>query len=361
MAQENDPNSPAGLGLRKDQHIDLVLRRPVEHTQPTLLEEVGLIHESLNELDLDEVHLERTWFGRSLAAPVLITGMTGGSVRAGEINRGLARVAESIGVALGTGSMRPLFADPSRRGDYDLRALAPSVPLLGNLGVMQAAALPMADVADALLGLGYDALCIHLNPAQELAQREGDRAFRGATETIARWRAEFPLPIVVKETGAGLSPGALDALAAVGVRWVDVSGRGGTSWTKVEAERPDAEPFGHWFSDWGVPTAASVVWAHRRGLGTIASGGLRSPLDGLRALALGADFVGLARPVLVALDEGGVEGAVRALGDFVEGLRRGMLLCGAADLGTLRTRPRVVGPTLERWLAVDALGRDGRG
>lgn len=361
MTHEDDPNGPAGLGLRKDQHIELVLRRPVEHAQPTLLDEVGLIHESLPELDLSEVRLERTWFGRALAAPVLITGMTGGSPRAGEINRDLARAAESVGVALGTGSMRPLFVDSSRRGDYDLRALAPSVPLLGNLGVMQAAALPMAEVADALLGLGYDALCIHLNPAQELAQREGDRAFRGAIETIARWRTGFPLPIVVKETGAGLSPGALDALSAAGVRWVDVSGRGGTSWTKVEAERPDAEPFGHWFGDWGVPTAATVVWARRRGLGTIASGGLRSPLDGLRALALGADFVGLARPVLVALDEGGVDGAVRALGDLVEGLRRGLLLCGAADLAALRARPRVLGPTLERWLAVDAPGRDGRG
>lgn len=353
MSESEDPNGPAGLGLRKDQHLDLVLERDVEHAEPTLLHEVGLLHDSLPELDLTEVRLERRWFGRRMAAPILITGMTGGSDRAGAVNRDLAMAAEAAGVALGTGSMRPLLADPARRPDYDLRPLAPTVPLLGNLGVMQAAGQDPGKVGATLQDLGYDALCIHLNPAQELAQAEGDRRFRGALDTLAKWLRDCPLPIIVKETGAGMSPHALDRLRAIGADWVDVSGRGGTSWTKVEAERPGADAFGRWFGNWGLPTAASVVWARRRGLRAIASGGLRDPLDALRALALGAEWVGVARPLLAAVTAGGAAAAHAWLRDFSEGLRRGMLLVGAADVAALRRLPRRIGPELASWLALD--------
>jgi isopentenyl-diphosphate delta-isomerase len=359
MSHSEDPNGPAGLGQRKDQHIDLVLERPVEHAAPTLLGDVNLLHDSLPELDLADIRLDRRWFGRTLAAPLLVSGMTGGSDRAGAINRGLAVAAEAAGVALGTGSMRPLLADPTRRPDYDLRPLAPSIPLLGNLGVMQAAEQDPRAVGEQLQGLGYDALCIHLNPAQELAQAEGDRRFRGALATIARWVQDCPLSVVVKETGAGMSPHALDRLRAAGADWVDVSGRGGTSWTKVEAERPGADTFGRWFGDWGLPTAASVVWARRRGLRAVASGGIRDPHDALRALALGADMVGIARPVLLAVAEGGAAGAERWLKDFVEGLRRGLLLVGAADIAGLRRLPRRIGPELASWLAIDSDDRLG--
>jgi isopentenyl-diphosphate delta-isomerase len=359
MSHSEDPNGPAGLGQRKDQHIDLVLERPVEHAAPTLLGDVNLLHDSLPELDLADIRLDRRWFGRTLAAPLLVSGMTGGSDRAGAINRELAVAAEAAGVALGTGSMRPLLADPTRRPDYDLRPLAPSIPLLGNLGVMQAAEQDPRAVGEQLQGLGYDALCIHLNPAQELAQAEGDRRFRGALATIARWVQDCPLSVVVKETGAGMSPHALDRLRAAGADWVDVSGRGGTSWTKVEAERPGADTFGRWFGDWGLPTAASVVWARRRGLRAVASGGIRDPHDALRALALGADMVGIARPVLLAVAEGGAAGAERWLKDFVEGLRRGLLLVGAADIAGLRRLPRRIGPELASWLAIDSDDRLG--
>ncbi len=354
MSHSEDPNGPAGLGQRKDQHIDLVLERPVEHVAATLLDDVGLLHDSLPELDLAEIRTERRWFGHRLEAPLLVSGMTGGSDRAGVINRELALAAEAAGVALGTGSMRPLLADPARLPDYDLRPLAPSIPLLGNLGVMQAAGQDPRAVGKQLQSLGYDALCIHLNPAQELAQAEGDRHFRGGLATIERWLQDCPLPIVVKETGAGMSPHTLDRLRAAGADWVDVSGRGGTSWTKVEAERPGADTFGRWFGDWGLPTAASVVWARRRGLHAVASGGIRDPHDALRALALGADMIGVARPVLMAVSEGGAVGAETWLKDFVEGVRRGMLLVGAADIAALRRLPRRIGPDLASWLAIDA-------
>jgi len=338
---------------RKDQHLDIVLQEAVEHHGGHLLDEVQLIHQSLPELGVDDVRLRGRLFGREIVAPLLVTGMTGGSDRARRINQDLAQAAESAGVPMGVGSMRPMLSDAARRGDYDLRDAAPNVPLLGNVGVMQAAEVPVGEFDDLLAELGFDALCIHLNPAQELAQPEGDRDFTGAVDTLARYQHESRFPIVAKETGAGLSPQALDAIAATGIDWVDVSGSGGTSWTKVEAYRAGADRFGEIFADWGLPTAASLAWAKRRNLRAVASGGVRGIPDILRALALGADLVGAARPVLQALEDHGVAGAGQLLVDWTEGLRRAMVLVAARDTAALRRAPRVLGPRLERWLSLD--------
>lgn len=343
----------SNIGQRKDEHIDIVLGGTIEHSATHLLDCVVPLHQSLPELDVADVDLGCRWFGRSLAAPLLIAGMTGGSDRARRINIDLALAAERANVALGVGSMRPLLSDPARRDDYDLRPYAPRVPLLGNLGVMQAGELPPAEVGDLLRQLDYDALCIHLNPAQELAQAEGDRKFRGAVATIARYAEELELPVVVKETGAGMSPQTLDALRAIGINWVDVSGRGGTSWTKVEARRPGADRFGDIFGDWGIPTAASVVWAQRRGFRVVASGGIRSVGDVLRSLMLGADYVGMARPVLMALETGGVDAVTALLGEWIEYLRRACVLVGADSVAALRRVPRLLQAPLDAWLRLD--------
>ncbi len=335
---------------RKNQHIDIVLGEQSEHRGGTLLECVDLVHQSLPELDLDDVQVGTRFLGRQIDAPLLITGMTGGSDRAADINKQLAEAAQRAGVALGVGSMRPMIQDSARRSDYDLRGIAPDIPLLGNLGVMQAAELPVDEARAFLAELGYDALCLHLNPAQELAQPEGDRRFRGALETITRYQADLGLPVIVKETGAGLSPGALAAISAASVSWVDVSGSGGTSWTRVEANRPDADDFGHEFADWGIPTAVSLVCAHRTGLRAVSSGGIRSIHDIVVSLVLGARIVGAARPVLVRLDQDGPQGAVDLIGQWQSSLRKSMLLLGVASLEELRHVPRIVHPPLSTWL-----------
>ncbi|RMF14574.1 MAG: hypothetical protein D6761_09340 [Candidatus Dadabacteria bacterium] len=174
-------------------------------------------------------------------------------------------------------------------------------------------------------------------------------------DAIARYRDELGLPLIVKETGAGMSPQALDAIRSTGVEWVDVSGRGGTSWTRVEAARPDAPPFGGMFGDWGIPTAAATAWAVRRGFRTISSGGIRTVLDVLRALALGATLVGAARPVLIALEDDELD-ADAVLADWIEGLRRGCLLAGARRPAELRRVPRLIGSPLRDWISLDEGG-----
>jgi isopentenyl-diphosphate delta-isomerase len=346
----------AGIEGRKSDHLDLTISGDVGFRRTTLLEQVQLVHCALPELDYARLDTHVRLFGRDLRAPLVIAGMTGGNARAGEVNRRLAEVAERGGYALGLGSQRAMIRggriDPEVLRTYQLRDIAPSVPLFGNIGVIQAAALPTSLLTDMLGAVGADALCVHLNPAQEMIQAHGDRDFRGAVETLARLVRELGLPVIAKETGCGISPSVALTLAQHGVRHVDVSGAGGTSWVGVETRRAvgdDARRGGE-FWDWGIPTAASVLSAHRVGFDTvIATGGVKTGLDVARALALGASVAGLARPVLQALEAGGVEGALARLAEVEADLRTAMLLTGAGSVAALGRVPRVLGPELRAW------------
>jgi len=336
---------------RKRDHLEPFRRGGVPAREATTwLEHVWLEHCALPELGLDELDLSTEFAGRVLAAPLFVTGMTGGTDEAGRINADLAVVAERLGLGFGLGSMRAMIERPALAASYRVRDAAPRVFLAGNLGAAQLRPLGLARVREALEVVGADALCVHLNPAQELAQPEGDRDFRGLTEAIGEAVATLGLPVIVKETGAGLGRRAARALALAGVRWVDAAGVGGTSWVGVEIGRAGGaaramEPF--W--DWGVPTAAAVLELVDEGLEVMASGGLRSGLDVARALALGARVAGLAAPVLRACFEGGPAAAERLLADVLAGLRAAMLLTGSRDLAALRAAPRrLLGP-LAGW------------
>jgi isopentenyl-diphosphate delta-isomerase len=345
----------SGISERKLEHISLCTGSDVEARRSTLLEEVHLLHDALPELSLDEVDPSLQLFGRTLHSPVLISGMTGGAGPAREINRALAAAAQKHGLGLGVGSQRAMLRDSDAAASYEVRDVAPDVLLLANLGAVQARDLDADRVARLAERIGADAICLHLNPAQELVQDEGDRDFRGCLEAIARLVRELPLPVVVKETGCGLSPGALARLRAAGIRWVDVAGAGGTTWTGVEALRGSARQraLGAELREWGIPTAASVVYARRAGLSAIASGGVRGALDAVRALALGASAVGMALPFLRAWADGGVSAISDAGARLAEGIRSAMLLAGARRVADLARAPRVVGPALRAWLASD--------
>lgn len=345
-----------GIAERKLEHLALCAEGDVEGRRSNLLEEVQLLHDALPELSLDEVDASVSLFGRTLHCPVVITGMTGGAPAAGEVNRALAGVAQKLGFAFGVGSQRAMLRDPELAASYEVRDVAPDALLLANLGAVQARELDTAGVARLVARIGADALCVHLNPAQELVQDEGDRDFRGCLEAIARLASELRTPVVVKETGCGLSPGALARLAAAGVGWVDVSGAGGTTWTGVEALRGSRRQraLGTELREWGIPTAASVVYARRAGLRAIASGGVRGAVDVVRALALGAHAAGLALPFLRAYSHGGAPAAAELGADLAEGIRSAMLLAGARRVADLPRVPRVLGPRLRAWLDLGA-------
>lgn len=350
----------SALSDRKSAHLDLCVAEDVEARRGTLLDEVHLIHEALPELAVEDVDPSVELFGRHLAAPIVICGMTGGTPRAGEINRELARVAQRHRLALGLGSQRAMLLDPSVTHTYRVRDVAPDALLLANIGAVQAREAGVRKVRELADAVGADAVCVHLNAAQELVQDEGDRDFRGCTDAIARLARELPLPVVVKETGCGFSPATLGRLRSAGVTWVDVSGAGGTTWTGVEGLRgsPRQRALGETLREWGVPTAAAVLFAVRAGLRTIASGGLRSALDCARALALGAELTGMALPFLRACAAGG-ERLDETARHLIEGLRAVMLLTGARTVSGLRVVPRILGPNLRSWAVLGAVEGPG--
>lgn len=343
----------SAIAERKLAHLDLCAREDVESHVSTLLEQVHLLHDALPELSLDEVDTSVDLLGRRLHAPILIAGMSGGAPRALELNRALATAAQKCGLGMGVGSQRAMLLDPACTETYRVRDVAPDVLLLGNIGAVQARDAGPDRLADLVRAIGADALCVHLNAAQELTQDEGDRDFRGCLAAIELLVRELPVPVVVKETGCGFAPVTLARLCDAGVMMVDVAGAGGTSWTGVESLRGSARQraIGATLRDWGIPTAASIVFARRAGLRVIASGGIRSALDVVRALALGADATALALPFLRAHEQGGERGVLETAERLAESVRAMLLLLGARRVSDVPRLPRVLGAALREWIA----------
>lgn len=350
---ESDNESPALLSQRKVDHIQLCRDAQVEaRERTTLLEEVHLHHVALPELNVADLDLAVTFLGRRLPTPLMISGMTGGAPEAEDINRALARVAQRHGLAMGLGSQRAMLRDPALLRTYAVRQEAPDIFLCGNIGVVQAAAMSAQELADLVGSIDANALCIHLNPGQEIIQDHGDRDFRGGYDALARAIEALDIPVIAKETGCGLSAQVLHALRERGVTAVDVSGAGGTTWVGVEALRgsPRRRAMGELLWDWGIPTAVSIHWASRAGLQTIASGGLRTGLDMARSLALGAHVASAALPWLRAVTQGGEAAADEVAELSLETLRAVLLLTGSPTIEALQKAPRTLGSTLERWL-----------
>ncbi|MFZ5894393.1 MAG: type 2 isopentenyl-diphosphate Delta-isomerase [Myxococcota bacterium] len=349
------------IAKRKADHLDLAASGDVGfHDTTTLFECVRLVHDALPELSFDEVDLGSEVLGKRLRAPLLIAAMTGGHPRAERINRELASLAEERGVAFGLGSQRAMLKNPASLASYRVRDVAPSALILGNLGVVQASSMSTQEVQDLVGSVGADALCVHLNPAMEVVQPEGDRDFRNGIATLARLAHELNVPVVAKETGCGLSTQVGRRLQAAGIRHVDVSGAGGTSWVAVETQRAseDQKALGQAFWDWGIPTAASVAFVARVGFETVfATGGVRNGLDVVKALVLGASAGGIARPVLQALEQGGVDGARSFLVRTESEIRTAMLLTGSRTTAALARAPRVILGELTQWLEQEALAR----
>jgi isopentenyl-diphosphate Delta-isomerase len=353
-AQRRGEEIEPAIARRKADHLEVAGSGRAEFHKSTLLEHVHLVHQALPELAVDDIELETELVGKRLRVPLVITGMTGGTAEAAAVNRDLARAAQAAGVAFGLGSQRAMDEHPELASTYEVRDVAPDVVLLGNLGAVQARAMGPARVIELAKRIGADAMAIHLNAGQELIQANGDRDFRGLVDGIARLVAASPVPIVVKETGCGISAEIAHTLVGLGVHTVDVSGAGGTSWVAVEAVRApdgsDAASLGGELWDWGLPTAVSVVACATRGLTTIASGGLRSGYDVARAIALGARAGGMAAPMVRAQRAGG-EAAVRhLLAQITASIRAICVLTGTRRVGELARASRHLGAPLRSYL-----------
>lgn len=337
----------AEIENRKADHIELATSGDVGFRSTTLFECVKFAHCAVPELDFDSIDSSTRVLGKELRAPLLIAAMTGGTEQAREINLALAKIAEDHGYAFGLGSQRPMLKSRAHRASFDVRAVAPTALVLGNLGAVQAAKMSTQQIVDEILCVGVDALCVHLNPAMELIQPEGDRDFRGILDCLGRLANDLPVPVVAKETGCGFSYEAARRVRSVGVDHIDVSGAGGTSWVAVETHRAqgDQKALGELFWDWGVPTAASLVAARRAEFRSIFStGGMKDGLEVAKAVCLGASAAGIARPVLQAYQRSGTSGAIALMHRVERELKTAMLLVGARNIAALQgIRPLIVG------------------
>ena len=319
----------------------------------TMMDEVRLIHRSLPELSADDIDTSAEFLGSEIALPCFISSMTGGSAEAFKANKDLARVAQEARIPVGTGSIRILFQNPDMIDHFRLKELAPEVPVFANIGGVQLRDQDNRKLIELIRKLEVDAIAVHLNPGQELAQPEGDRDFRGVLSGIARLCEACPVPVIVKETGFGIGPDEARALIDAGAHYVDVAGNGGTNWMTVEGYRLDkpARQITDQFADWGIPTAALLAASRPLGGRILASGGLRTGMDVAKSVVLGAVSAGLALPFIRAVAEDGVEGGLAVVERIKSVVRTTMVLTGSRTIADLRTAPYTISSDLHRFVA----------
>lgn len=335
----------------KLRHLEACLSAPVEYLKSTGLEAWDFVSEAMPELSLSAIDTSVALVGKRLAAPLMIAPMTGGTPRSLEINRRLARVAQTFGLAFGVGSQRIAIEDPALASFFLVRDVAPGVALFANLGAAQLARGYGADEARrAVQMIGADALFVHFNPMQEALQR-GECDFRNVAASLERICVELGrdgIPVFAREVCFGMTGSTARRLVECGVAGIDCSGAGGTSWAKVEAHcaaTADLRERALRFGEWGIPTAESIVNVHAAvpELPLVASGGIRSGMDVAKAIALGADVAAIARPFLVKADEG-EEALHRHVEELLVDLRLCMLATGSGTVDALRGKLRRVAP-----------------
>ncbi len=342
--------------VRKLEHIDIVLKEdtvfPGECRE--LYESIILVHQALPLVDYKDIDTSIEFLGYTLEAPLMITGITGGHPEATKINEGLARIAEKTGIAIGVGSQRAMIeksTDEIKKSYVIVREVAKNVPVIGNIGLNTLHDLSIRDIENIVDAIKADALAVHLNPAQELVQPEGDTRFSreslGILEDIVR---ELGVPVIVKEVGNGLSMEVVGLLSSIGVEYFDVAGACGTNWVRVEEYRArrrgarDKVLLAEKLRKWGIPTPQAVMearWANPKAF-IIASGGVWDGVKAAKNIVLGADMNGFAQPVLRKLLESGVDGAVEYVKNYIDELKSVMFLVGASSIKELRRKPFIL-------------------
>ncbi len=344
--------------LRKDDHIKICLEEKVQAQLTTTgLEDVHLIHRCLPETSLKNIQVHTHLFNHLLSAPIVIEAMTGGTHQSAQINAVLAEATEKFNIAMGVGSQRVAIENPETAYSFTIvREKAPNAFIIANVGGPQLKEYSPDHIKQAIDMIEANALIIHLNALQETIQPEGEPHYTGLLDKIQQIAASVSIPIIVKETGAGIAYEEAVQLHAAGIQGLDIAGAGGTSWSAVETHRARLRNdtmhkcLGATFWDWGIPTAVSIVEASTIApLTIIGSGGLRTGLDVAKAIALGADVAGLALPLLKAAQANQVE---KVLEQIILELKTAMFLIGARSIAELRSSPVVIVGKTAQWLKV---------
>src|SRR5271166_5992171 len=333
------------MTTRKRRHIDVCLDGDVGYRGVTTgLERYVLPYNALTQTNLDDIDLSTDFLGARLRAPILIGAMTGGAKLSGTINRNLAAAAQQLGIGMMLGSQRVMLDSvlgERAAASFTVRDVAPDVLLFGNIGLSQLTTAAVTDISNALKRVEADVLAVHTNPLQEAVQSNGDSDFSGSMDRLREVAGALEYPVLLKEVGHGIGASAVAELTGASgespVAAIDVAGAGGTSWSRVEQLVRYGELRYPDLADWGIPTAQAILDV-RHALPVIplvASGGIRTGMDAAKALALGADVVAIARPLLRPAIES-ADAASDWLQRFIDELRICLHGCGAADLRALR-------------------------
>jgi len=325
---------------RKKEHIDLCLTEKVTfHSKTNGFEKYDFIHNAITEVDISKISFQTKLFNIKINFPFLISCMTGGTEEAENINLRLATIAQELKIPIGVGSQRQALEDKNHHNSYKvIRKTAKSVPVLGNIGAAQLVkSKNILEILSLIDMLEADAFVVHLNPLQELLQKEGEPNFAGLLKKMEKLILKAGVPVIVKEVGAGISKTVAKKLLEIGVSGIDVAGAGGTSWAGVEILRSKSE---NDFWDWGLPTSFCLKEIYplkkKYDFTLIGSGGINSATDLAVAFALGSDIVASARVILQTLMNDGEESVQKKIVNWFEYLKKIMFLTGSKNLIELR-------------------------
>ncbi len=336
------PGSSNTTSKRKKEHIELSLTDKVSFKEKRNgFDNYDFIHFAISEVELDKISFETKFLKKNINFPFLISCMTGGAVEAENINAQLAIAANNLNIPIGVGSQRQALENKEYHKSYKvIRQNAPKVPILGNIGASQIVMLKDFDSIKFIADLvEADAMVIHLNPLQELIQKDGQPNFKGLLNKLEKLVKALHIPIIIKEVGAGISKKAAEKLLKSGVKGIDVAGAGGTSWSGIEILR-NKEKTNNPFWDWGLPTSYCIKEVYqlkkKYKFTLIGSGGIYNGFDIAKAFALGADITASARIILQELEKNGVDGVQNLILNWFDIVKKIMFLTGSNNFNDLR-------------------------
>jgi isopentenyl-diphosphate delta-isomerase len=333
---------------RKDDHVQLAAK-PDAISSVSHFDDISFVHYSLPETAFQDVDLTSNFADFVLHTPVYINAMTGGSERTGKINALLTAIASATGMAIAVGSQHAGLRNDSIADTYRVvRKLNPNGVVFANIG----ADAPIEFALRAVDMLEANALQIHLNAPQEIVMPEGDRNFTGWLHQIERIIRTVQVPVIVKEVGFGMCAETMHQLSEIGVKYVDVSGRGGTDFVWIENQRRGNKDYSY-LKGWGQSTVQSLLEAQQflenDKFAVMASGGIRNPLDIVKCLSLGAKAVGIAGPILRMLQSDGSERVIAEINEWNIHLKSILTMLGVRTIHELRTCTLVITKEVREW------------
>ncbi|MFH1895622.1 MAG: type 2 isopentenyl-diphosphate Delta-isomerase [archaeon] len=334
---------------RKDSHIETAMKKESQYKKTTLLEEVELIHNALCDFELSDINFSTKFFGKKFSFPLSVRPITGGTEKSFSFNKNIALACETKNIGFSLGSMRVGLEKQSKKKFFKFRKYCPTVFLEGNIGALQLKNYSTQQIDDLAAEIEADAVSVHLNAAQELMQNPKTTGFSNQFENIKRFAEESSFPTIVKEVGNGVSFETAKKLDKTKIKAIDVAGKGGTSFVKVDSQLYNRKRLGEIFGEFGVPTAASVLLVKKASnKQIIASGGIRTGLDIAKSIALGADLAGIAATALIEAKKGEkqVENLIETL---KQETRISMFLAGAKNLKELKNKKTVLQDNLLEW------------